>query len=69
MNIFQDMNKRYVVIIGAIFLAMGTSAKDNLSEKVLAHFKNDDLKYKAALFLLQNMDAHYSYASKGITSY
>lgn len=63
------MNKRYAVILGAIFLAMGTSAKDNLSEKVLAHFKNDEMKYKAALFLLQNMDAHYSYASKGITSY
>lgn len=49
--------------------SMGISAKDNLSEKVLVHFKNNDLKYKAALFLLQNMDAHYSYASKGITSY
>ena len=63
------MNKQYVVIIGAMFLTMGTSAKDNLSDKLLAHFKDNNLKYKAALFLLQNMDAHYSYASKGITSY
>ena len=38
-------------------------------EKVLAHYRGDDLKYKAACFLIANMDAHYSYASDGINSY
>ena len=38
-------------------------------EKVLAHYRGDDLKYKAACFLIANMDAHYSYASDEINSY
>ena len=38
-------------------------------EKVLVHYKGDDLKYKAACFLIANMDAHYSYTSDGINSY
>lgn len=38
-------------------------------EKVLAHYQGDKLKYEAACFLIENMDAHYSYASKGIDAY
>jgi len=30
-------------------------------EKVLEHYKNDQLKYKAAVFLIENMPGHYSY--------
>jgi len=30
-------------------------------EKVLMHYKNDPLKYKAACFLIENMPQHYSY--------
>lgn len=38
-------------------------------EKVLAHYQNDELKYKAACFLISNMDAHYSLTSKDIDAY
>lgn len=38
-------------------------------EKVLVHYQNDALKYQAACFLIENMDAHYCYASKGIDAY
>lgn len=37
--------------------------------KVLEHYKNDKLKYEAACFLIENIDVHYSYASKDIDSY
>jgi hypothetical protein len=30
-------------------------------EKVLAHYQNDELKYQAAVFLIENMPGHYSY--------
>ena len=32
-------------------------------EKVLLHYKNDSLKYKAAVFLVENMPGHYAYDS------
>ena len=38
-------------------------------EKVLAHYQDDKLKYEAACFLIENMDAHYCYASKEIDEY
>lgn len=38
-------------------------------EKVLAHYKNDALRYQAACFLIENMDAHYCFASKNIDAY
>lgn len=38
-------------------------------EKVLNHYKNDSLKYKAACFLIENMPGHYSYADDRINSY
>lgn len=38
-------------------------------EKVLTHYQNDELKYKAACFLISNMDAHYILASKDINAY
>ena len=31
-------------------------------EKVLEHYKNDKQKYKAAIFLIENMPGHYSYS-------
>jgi len=38
-------------------------------EKVLEHYKSDTLKYKAAVFLIENMPGHYSYAGKEIEEY
>lgn len=38
-------------------------------EKVLEHYKDDALKYQAACFLIENMDAHYCYASNAINAY
>jgi hypothetical protein len=38
-------------------------------EKVLAHYKGDTLKYKAAVFLIENMPGHYSYAGNGVLEY
>ena len=35
-------------------------------EKVLLHYKNDELKWQAARFLIENMDVHYSYKSDAI---
>lgn len=43
--------------------------KETVEGKVLFHFKHDNLKYKAAKFLLDNMDAHYSLYSKDIETY
>jgi hypothetical protein len=38
-------------------------------EKVLAHYKGDTLKYIAAVFLIENMPGHYSYAGSGVLEY
>lgn len=38
-------------------------------EKVLAHYQGDTLKYKAAIFLIENMPGHYSYAGDEILEY
>ncbi|HPR33766.1 MAG TPA: hypothetical protein PLK12_16815, partial [Prolixibacteraceae bacterium] len=38
-------------------------------EKVLAHYKDDTLKYQAAVFLIENMPGHYSYAGDEILKY
>ena len=38
-------------------------------EKVLAHYKGDTLKYKAAVFLIENMPGHYSYAGDMVLEY
>jgi len=38
-------------------------------EKVLAHYKNDSLKYQAAVFLIENMPGHYSYKGDAILDY
>ena len=38
-------------------------------EKVLEHYRNDNLKYQAACFLIANMDAHFCYVSKDIEAY
>ena len=38
-------------------------------EKVLAHFKGDTLRYRAAIFLIENMPGHYSYAGEEILEY
>ena len=38
-------------------------------EKVLTHYKDDTLKYKAAVFLIENMPGHYSYSGDGIHEY
>jgi uncharacterized membrane protein (DUF2068 family) len=38
-------------------------------EKVLAHYKGDTLKYKAAVFLIENMPGHYSYAGDKVLEY
>jgi hypothetical protein len=35
-------------------------------EKVLQHYKNDELKLRAALFLIENMPHHYSYADTAL---
>lgn len=47
------------------------AAGDNRSEleKVLAHYKDDSLKYNAAVFLIENMPGHYSYAGDEILEY
>jgi len=47
------------------------AAKDNRPEleKVLNHYKEDPLKYKAAVFLIENMPGHFSYAGDGIRQY
>lgn len=38
-------------------------------ERVLNHYKEDTLKYKAACFLIENMPGHYSYADDRINEY
>ena len=38
-------------------------------EKVLAHYKGDTLKYKAAVFLIENMPGHYSYNGDEVLEY
>lgn len=38
-------------------------------EKVLKHYKNDSLKLKAAIFLLENMPFYYAYESKQFDQY
>jgi hypothetical protein len=41
-------------------------------ERVLAHYRSnsaDSLKYHAAVFLISNMAAHYSYAGEGLSNY
>ena len=38
-------------------------------EKALNKYKHDSLKYKAALFLIENMPGHYSYADNRIYEY
>ena len=49
-------------------LSMAGLNKSEL-EKVLVHYQNDELKYRAACFLIANMDVHFSYASDGIDAY
>lgn len=43
-------------------------AKDNKEEleKVLTHFENDSLKYRAACFLIENMPYHDYYEGEGL---
>lgn len=53
----------------ALYLA-GDNA-DEL-EKVLLHYsgnKNDSLKYKAAVFLIENMQGHYSVCGESLSKY
>ena len=38
-------------------------------EKVLKHYKDDPLKYKAAVFLIENMPFHFYYEGKQLDSY
>ena len=38
-------------------------------EKVLQHYKDDAQKLKAAEFLIENMDAHYTQESKAISRF
>lgn len=46
-------------------------AKDNKEEleKVLTHFENDSLKYRAACFLIENMPYHDYYEGEGLEKY
>lgn len=46
-------------------------AGDNRAEleKVLAHYKNDELKLKAAKFLIENMDVHYTYTGEAVDTF
>ena len=46
-------------------------AKDNKEEleKVLTHFENDSLKYRAACFLIENMPYHDYYEGKELEKY
>lgn len=66
------------VIIGTILIGVNSGCMGNDSmleealelakgnrqelERVLEHFKNDELRYEAAKFLILNMPGHYSYA-------
>lgn len=66
------------VLIGIILLGINSGCSEENSilenalacakgnrqelERVLEHFKNDELKYEAAKFLISNMPGHYSYA-------
>lgn len=61
--------KFLVAFIIALFLPLGASSKVAIRSNVLQHFRNDSLKYQAALYLLDNMDAHFSYTSKDIATY
>lgn len=51
------------------FFVYSQNHNEAIEGKVLSYFKHDSLKYRAAKFLLDNMDAHYSLYSKGIDSY
>ncbi len=54
-----------------IALDLAKENRDEL-EKVLSHYKKeekDSLKYKAALFLIENMPGHYSYNGNDIFDY
>lgn len=69
---------RFAIAIGFFFFFVLTSCKQSQGveyvlqqargnrselEKVLVHYQNDSLKYKAACFLIKNMSGHFSYQS------
>ncbi len=66
-----------------IFLSILTSCMDRKStpslkdvlevnpslQSVLDHYKNDTLKYKAAVFLIENLPYHYGYEGEALVNY
>ncbi|MDR1170236.1 MAG: hypothetical protein LBK97_05310 [Prevotellaceae bacterium] len=69
------MKKLLIMLIAIAGICCSCNNKSNLKaalehagdnrpelEKVLEHYRNDPLKYKAAVFLIENMPGHYSYA-------
>ncbi len=82
-NIKSHQAFRLHFIILALSLALITSCTGNPLEEalekagenraslesVLEHYKGDTLKYKAARFLISNMDGHYSYGGAAVDSY
>lgn len=64
---------KQIILSSLVFLVSldgySQSHKEEVEGKVLSHFKHDNLKYKAAKFLFDNMDAHYSLYSKDIETY
>lgn len=72
-----------ILLLGTISFLSGCNAKDPELEaaleaagenrpeleKVLTHYQNDSLKYKAARFLIANMPGHFSYGGKALDTY
>ena len=75
------MKKLYVILLFAVFVSCKETnerlnfaleaAANNRSEleKVLEHYSTDSLKYQAAVFLIENMPGHYSYAGDDVLDY
>lgn len=75
------MKKFYVILLFVVFVSCSDpnlhlnraleAAGNNRPEleKVLEHYSGDSLKYKAAVFLIENMPGHYSYAGDEVLDY
>lgn len=81
-NIDIVMRKHSFLLIICIFqilafctkVPVGSSLKDILSanpnlQVVLDKYKDDSLKYKAAVFLIENLPFHYSYEGEPLNDY
>lgn len=70
------MKKKYCIASLGLLLLFSCNQEEtirwNLKERVLSYYRDsvpNEEKYRAALFLLENMDAHYSFSNTAIDSF